>query len=126
MNNKNNNGLDKRMPLVEWGWTEKDCLDYCYANGFDWDGLYDIFHRVSCWCCPLQSLQELRNLREHFPELWEELKEMDKRVWRPFKEDYSVEELEIRFDLEKEFSMRGESIRNREFFKELKKRLGRE
>lgn len=22
-------------PLVEWGMTEKDCLDYCYAHGFD-------------------------------------------------------------------------------------------
>jgi 3'-phosphoadenosine 5'-phosphosulfate sulfotransferase (PAPS reductase)/FAD synthetase len=49
-------------PLVEWGMSEKDCLDYCYARGFDWGGLYRIFSRVSCWCCPLQSLEELRKL----------------------------------------------------------------
>ena len=53
-------------PLVEWGMTEKDCLDYCYAHGFDWGGLYEIFHRVSCWCCPLQPLSELRKLYECF------------------------------------------------------------
>ena len=126
VNNKNNSCADKRMPLVEWGWTEKDCLEYCYAKGFDRDGLYEIFHRVSCWCCPLQSLQELRNLREHFPDLWEELKDMDKRAWNQFKADYSVEDLEIRFDLEKEFLAHGKSIRNKEFFAELKRRLGKE
>lgn len=25
-----------RYPLVEWGMTEKDCLEYCYARGYDW------------------------------------------------------------------------------------------
>ena len=40
-----------RHPLAEWGWTEADCLKYCYDHGFDWGGLYEIFHRVSCWCC---------------------------------------------------------------------------
>lgn len=52
---------DKTYPLAEWGMTEKDCLAYCYERGFDWGGLYEIFHRVSCWCCPLQSLDELQN-----------------------------------------------------------------
>lgn len=56
---------DKTYPLAEWGMTEKDCLAYCYERGFDWGGLYEIFHRVSCWCCPLQSLDELRKLHRH-------------------------------------------------------------
>ena len=81
-------------PLVEWGMTEKDCLDYCYAHGFDWGGLYRIFHRVSCWCCPLQSLSELRKLYAHFPELWNRLKAWDESTWRQFRADYSVKELE--------------------------------
>lgn len=25
-------------PLVEWGWTEADCLQYCYDHGYDWGG----------------------------------------------------------------------------------------
>ena len=40
-------------PLMEWGMTEKDCLEYCYERGYDWGGLYRLFDRVSCWCCPL-------------------------------------------------------------------------
>lgn len=108
-----------RYPLIEWGMTEADCLRYCYERGYDWDGLYKIFDRVSCWCCPLQSLPELRKLREHFPDLWEKLKSMDDSTWRTFKEDYSVRKLEVRFDLENIFLSQGKSIRCREFYRTL-------
>lgn len=111
------------FPLVEWGWSESDCLKYCYSKGYDWEGLYEIFDRVSCWCCPLQPLSELRKLRKHFPELWEELREMDKRTWRDFTSRYSVEDLEIRFAFEDERAAAGLSITNREFHTELKKRI---
>lgn len=40
---------EHRYPLVDWHMTEADCLAYCRERGFDWDGLYDIFSRVSCW-----------------------------------------------------------------------------
>lgn len=88
---------DKCYPLVEWGMTEKDCLQYCYERGFDWDGLYEHFDRVSCWCCPLKNLKELKTLYTHYPELWEELKEMDKKSYNQFRKDYSVKELEEKF-----------------------------
>ena len=97
-------------PLVEWGMTEKDCLAYCYTKGFDWGGLYEIFHRVSCWCCPLQALSELRKLYVHFPDLWAQLRRWDDSTWRQFRADYSVRELEIRFAFEKEWSAEGKSI----------------
>lgn len=105
--------------------TEKDCLEYCYARGYDWEGLYDIFGRVSCWCCPLQPLGELRILRKKFPKLWEKLLEWQTKTWRKFKEDFTVQELEIRFQLEEEWLAEGKSIRNKVFFQELKKRLGK-
>ena len=54
--------------------TEADCLAYCKERGYDWGGLYDKMRRVSCWCCPLQSLAELRVLYQDFPDLWEQLK----------------------------------------------------
>ena len=117
------NREDVRFPLVEWGWTEKDCLEYCYSKGFDWEGLYELFARVSCWCCPLQPLEELRKLRKHFPDLWEELKDMDNRTWRRFKPDYSVEDLEKRFAFEEERTAKGLSITNRDFYKQLKEQL---
>lgn len=88
---------DKCYPLIDWGMTEKDCLHYCYERGFDWEGLYEHFDRVSCWCCPLKNLKELKTLYTHYPELWEELKEMDKKSYNQFRIDYSVKELEAKF-----------------------------
>ena len=117
---------NRRYPLVDWGWTEADCLSYCYSLGYDWDGLYEHFDRVSCWCCPLKSLDELRTLRKHYPELWEELKDMDSRTWRQFRKDYSVSDLDKRFAFEEERLADGKSIRNREFYKELAEILGQD
>ncbi len=116
----------KRYPLIEWDMTEADCLRYCYDRGYDWGGLYEIFRRVSCWCCPLQSIPELRKLREHFPDLWMKLREMDDSTWRTFKEDWSVRDLEVRFNLEKVFLAQGKSIRNKEFFRALRERIAAE
>lgn len=61
---KNSAYCVQRYPLVEWGVTEADALAYCYKRGFTWGGLYHFFSRVSCFCCPLQPLDELRTLRE--------------------------------------------------------------
>lgn len=124
LNRKNNLQLNKRHPLVEWGWKEKDCLEYCYRKGYDWEGIYSIYKRVSCWCCPLQTLDHLRSLRKYFPELWQELREMDKKAWNQFRADYSVEDLEKRFDFEEMRQAKGLSITNREFYRELKEYLG--
>ena len=88
---------DKIYPLVEWGMTESDCLKYCYERGFDWGGLYEHFDRLSCWCCPLKNQKELKILYKYYPELWQELKEMDKKAYNEFKRGHSVEELEIKF-----------------------------
>lgn len=110
-------------PLIDWGMTEADCLAYCKERGFDWDGLYDIFNRVSCWCCPLQSYDELRKLRRHFPELWERLRYMDKNTWRNFLKNYSVEQLEARFAFEDELTEQGLPIKGKAFFNALKERL---
>lgn len=88
---------DFSYPLADFGVTEAEALAYCYAHGFDWGGLYDHFRRVSCWCCPLQPLAELRKLRHEFPELWARLQGMDARSWNTFRVDYSVDQLERRF-----------------------------
>ncbi|MCI8524734.1 MAG: phosphoadenosine phosphosulfate reductase family protein [Oscillospiraceae bacterium] len=95
-------------PLVDWGVTEADALQICYDRGFDWGGLYEIYHRASCWCCPLQGIEELRKLRVHHPELWERLREMDRRALAQFghnplgqfQKNWTVERLEQRFAAE--------------------------
>ncbi len=96
-------------PLFDWGITEKMALLTCYKHGFTWGGLYEKFKRVSCWCCPLQSISELRVLYHDFPALWEKLKAMDERsmkhfagttIPQKFRADYSVQDLENRFKQE--------------------------
>lgn len=89
---------EHRYPLVEWGWSEADCLDYCKSKGFDWGGLYDVFTRLSCWCCPLKRLEELEALRKHFPELWDKLKEWESKTWRTFRSNCRLVDLEKKFD----------------------------
>ena len=69
-----------RYPLVEWKITEAQALQICYSRGFDFGGLYEIYRRASCWCCPLQRIDELRKLRIHHPELWTRLRDMDNRA----------------------------------------------
>jgi 3'-phosphoadenosine 5'-phosphosulfate sulfotransferase (PAPS reductase)/FAD synthetase len=86
-----------RYPLIEWGITEKDALQYCYERGYTWGGLYEHKKRVSCWCCPLQSINDLRVLRNIHPELFSRLLEMEKHSCNTFRIDYSIEKLNARF-----------------------------
>ena len=96
---------DERYPLVEWGITEAQALQACYDRGFDFSGLYEIYHRASCWCCPFQRIDELRKLRKHHPELWKKLLELDRRALAQFgtgplgqfKQNWSVKRLDTRF-----------------------------
>ena len=90
----------REYPLVEWNMTEADCLAYCRARGFDWGGLYDIFPRVSCFCCPFQRIGQLRNLRHHFPTLWAKMLAWDVELGarnRGFRHYDTVTDLERRF-----------------------------
>lgn len=95
----------EQYPLVDWGITEAQALQICYDRGYDFGGLYEIYHRASCWCCPFQRIDELRKLRKHHPELWDKLRELDDRAIKQFgpgplgqfKKDWSVLRLEERF-----------------------------
>lgn len=92
-------------PLFDWQITEADALKYCYDRGFTWDGLYEHFKRVSCWCCPLKSIPELRMLYKYYPDLWARLRDMDNRSINQFRSDYSVLDLEHRFEKERNDTM---------------------
>lgn len=85
--------------------TEKDCLQYCYNKGFDWneDGveLYSILDRVSCWCCCNKNLKELRNYHKYLPKYWDKLKQLQSKTERPMKYNkYTVFDLEEKFEKE--------------------------
>lgn len=68
-----------RFPLLEWGITEPEALEICYANDYDFGGLYEWMpsQRVSCFCCPKQSVQDLRAIVRHRPRLHEVMLRMD-------------------------------------------------
>ena len=91
------------LPLVEWGISEKDALQYCYSLGIDWKEndvlLYEILDRVSCWCCGNKNLKELKNIFLYLPEYWKKLKELQARTERPFRRNSG----ETVFDLERRF-----------------------
>lgn len=84
------------FPLVEWGVTEQDCLDYTKAAGV-YNPLYDYFKRLGCFWCPKQGLKSLRQLYLHFPDLWATLRQMEQDQGRPFKHGYPGYVLEERF-----------------------------
>lgn len=115
---------NKRFPLVEWNITEAECLQGCYSLGYDWNGLYEDLDRVSCKFCAFKNLKELRNIYFKMPDVWSELRNYQTRTHLPYKgKQGSVFDLEVRFELEKEFELQGKSIRDREFFDELRNRL---
>lgn len=103
----------KVLPLVQWGMTEDDCLQYCRDHGFSWRewspvvasgfvDLYDILDRVSCWCCTNKNLKELRNIYKYLPQYWQRLKDMQSKIDRPFKGFYKGNPVGI-FELERRF-----------------------
>lgn len=94
---KPNKKEKKAYPLVEWEITEKGCLEYCYNKGFTWNGLYEIFDRVSCYCCPFKKIRELKSIYEIFPELWNKIKKIDKGCYNDFRSDYTLDQLEQKF-----------------------------
>ena len=106
-----------KFPLIDWGWGGIKALRYCYSRGFYWEGLYNYFSRTGCWCCPFQSITELRTLRRYFPDLWQRLKEMQKLSDRTF----LTNKVSV-FNLDKRF----EDEEKHKFFKYKKKINGEE
>lgn len=96
--NKNRNSI--KYPLVDWKITGKQALQYCYDRGLNWNGLYEKFNRVSCFCCPLSRMGEFRTVYTDFPELWKKIQKMDKKSFRKVMKNYTVKELTQKFERE--------------------------
>ncbi len=86
--------IHKLLPLVDWGMTEADCLQYCYSKGFNWkeEGvrLYDILDRVSCWCCGNKNKKELNNMLVYLPKYYLSRIKLLKLIKRNNKKDSEV------------------------------------
>jgi 3'-phosphoadenosine 5'-phosphosulfate sulfotransferase (PAPS reductase)/FAD synthetase len=66
-----------RFPLIDAGMGERGSLLYCLGLGYSWDGLYNVFDRVSCFCCPKGGKKKRRLICEHYPDLWKKWKSLD-------------------------------------------------
>lgn len=79
-------------PLYDMFITEGQALKICYANGIYFDKLYTYLKRVSCWCCRNKNLKELKAYKEHLPEYYRKLCELEKLIGEPMKKPYFLEE----------------------------------
>lgn len=95
-----------RYPLVEWGWSEDDCIKYLDSLEMV-NELYVHFDRLGCFHCIKQPLDSWWNLWRGYPDFWEIAKHWDKesvrvsnhglRSMKPGEDGYLLEELEERF-----------------------------
>lgn len=70
-----------RYPLVEWGWTERDCVDYLRRKGL-MNPLYEDYNRLGCYLCPKQSMASLHSLWRTNPTLWSRTRRWDEESRR--------------------------------------------
>lgn len=90
------------LPLVEIGWTEKDCYKFCEDNNL-LSPSYNSSFRDGCWFCHNQGIESLRALRKNHPEYWQLLLKWDKDSPVPFKPDgHTIQDFDERFRLEDE------------------------
>lgn len=52
-----------RYPLIEWGWTRRDCIDVIKFAGLPLPG------KSACFFCPSSKAQEVKQLAKDYPEL---------------------------------------------------------
>lgn len=64
------------LPLVEIGWNEAYCRQWCEENDL-LSPIYTTSARGGCWFCHNQPVEQLRLLRKNYPDLWELLLKWD-------------------------------------------------
>lgn len=67
---------DVMLPLVELGWEEDLCGLWCKYSGL-LSPTYETSTRGGCWFCHNQGVDQLRQLRHTYPDLWEILLKWD-------------------------------------------------
>ncbi len=90
----------KKSPLLEAGWTEAMCWEWCENNGL-LSPIYTAVTRGGCWFCHNQSVRQLRLLRQQYPEYWALLLKWDGDSPSTFHSDgHTVHDFDRRFQLE--------------------------
>lgn len=102
----------KKSPLVEAGWDEAYCRQWCEENDL-LSPIYTTYTRGGCWFCHNQSVNQLRLLRKNYPDLWQLMLKWDKDSPVSFHADgHTVHDFDRRFQMEDEgFIVPGEAFR---------------
>ncbi len=58
---KDNGKIPQRYPLIEWGVTEKEALQYCYDKGFDWGGFMNFLGEYLVFAVLYSESESLKN-----------------------------------------------------------------
>lgn len=88
------------LPLVEHGIAQEQSFEIARSAGLLSPAYGGGITRLGCWFCHNQSIGELRRLRKNYSGLWDKLLELDKDSPQTFKPDWTVAELDRRFELE--------------------------
>lgn len=90
----------KKSPLVEAGWDEAYCRQWCEENDL-LSPIYTTATRGGCWFCHNQSVDQLRLLRKNYPDLWSIMLKWDDDSPVTFKADgHTVHDFDRRFKAE--------------------------
>lgn len=93
-------GVTKKSPLAEIGWTEADAWKWCEENDL-LSPIYTTATRGGCWFCHNQGVDQLRQLRKNYPDLWALLMKWDLDSPVSFHSDgRTVHDFDRRFQLE--------------------------
>lgn len=92
----------KKSPLIEAGWDENYCRQWCEENDL-LSPIYTTATRGGCWFCHNQSIGQLRLLRKSYPEYWDLMLKWDADSPVAFRPDgHTVQDFDKRFQLEDE------------------------
>ena len=92
----------KKSPLVEAGWDEEHCRQWCEENGL-LSPIYTTSTRGGCWFCHNQGVNQLRLLRKAYPDLWALMLKWDSDSPVTFHADgHTVHDFDRRFQMEDE------------------------
>ena len=89
------------LPLVEIGWTEKECKEIARDLGM-LAPTYETGERDGCWMCHNQRIGKLRETRKQHPDLWKMMLEWDADT-KPnskFSPKHTLHDFDRRFELE--------------------------
>ena len=100
--------VNKVSLLEECGFTEDDAFELCKQHGL-LSPIYEFAPRNGCFFCPNAKEPEFRHLRDHHPDLWNRMLELERTpgvVKKTYNYDLTLDNIERNFDTEdRQFSI---------------------